>query len=206
MYNTNVRGVLVEGDKTYSEITADILRPMEQNKPPVWWFVALGVSLLAIAFGLWAGYETITVGIGSWGLNNSMAWGWDIINFVWWIGIGHAGTAFSIFLLILRQKWRTSINRAAEAMTVGAVLCAGIFPMIHMGRVWMAFFIFPYPNSRGPLWVNFNSPLFWDVIAISTYLMASAIFWYVGMIPDFASMRDKTTSKDMRPCRKSSAG
>ncbi|HAZ14101.1 MAG: hydrogenase [Bdellovibrionales bacterium GWA2_49_15] len=195
MYNTNVRGVLVEGDKTYSEITADILRPMEQNKPPVWWFVALGVSLLAIAFGLWAGYETITVGIGSWGLNNSMAWGWDIINFVWWIGIGHAGTAFSIFLLILRQKWRTSINRAAEAMTVGAVLCAGIFPMIHMGRVWMAFFIFPYPNSRGPLWVNFNSPLFWDVIAISTYLMASAIFWYVGMIPDFASMRDKTTSK-----------
>jgi molybdopterin-containing oxidoreductase family membrane subunit len=183
----------VEGGKSYAAVTREILAPMEAA-PPTWWYAALAVGLAATAFGLWAMYETVTVGIGSWGLNNSMGWGWGIINFVWWIGIGHAGTAFSIFLLILRQKWRTSINRAAEAMTVGAVLCAGLFPLIHMGRPWMAFFIFPYPNTRGPLWVNFNSPLFWDVIAISTYLMASATFWYVGMIPDFASMRDATPS------------
>lgn len=193
MYNTKIRGVLVEGNKSYKDITKDIVAPIEQ-KPPRWWYPALGVSILALLYGCWAGYVTVTEGIGTWGLNNSMAWGWDIINFVWWIGIGHAGTAFSIFLLILRQKWRTSINRAAEAMTVAAVLCAGIFPMIHMGRIWMAFYIIPYPTSR-LLWVNFNSPLFWDVVAISTYLMASATFWYVGMIPDFATIRDKTVSK-----------
>ncbi len=194
MYDKKVRGVLIEGGKSYSEITRDIVAPIEKA-PPRWWYVALLLSLLAIAFGSLAGYETVAKGIGTWGLNNTQAWGWDIINFVWWIGIGHAGTAFSIFLLILRQKWRSSINRAAEAMTVAAVLCAGLFPMIHMGRVWMAFYVLPYPNTRGPLWVNFNSPLFWDVVAISTYLMASAVFWYVGMIPDFASIRDKTTSK-----------
>jgi molybdopterin-containing oxidoreductase family membrane subunit len=131
-------------------------------------------------------------------MNNTVAWGWAIINFVWWIGIGHAGTAFSIFLLLLRQKWRTSINRAAEAMTVFAVVCAGIFPLIHMGRLWDAFFIFPYPNTRGPLWVNFNSPLFWDVIAISTYGTISAVFWYIGMIPDFATIRDRAKSKIMQ--------
>jgi len=193
MYKAKVRGVLVEDHKTYKDITRDILAPIEQNAP-TWWYPAIGVSIVMLLYGVWAGYVTITQGIGTWGLNNSMGWGWDIINFVWWIGIGHAGTAFSIFLLILRQKWRTSINRAAEAMTVAAVLCAGIFPMIHMGRIWMAFYIMPYPTSR-LLWVNFNSPLFWDVVAISTYLMASATFWYVGMIPDFGTIRDKTTSK-----------
>jgi molybdopterin-containing oxidoreductase family membrane subunit len=128
-------------------------------------------------------------------LNNSVAWGWEIINFVWWIGIGHAGTAFSIFLLILRQKWRTSINRAAEAMTVFAVICAAIFPALHMGRVWLAFYIIPYPNTRGPLWVNYNSPLFWDFAAISSYLLISASFWYLGMLPDFATIRDRATNK-----------
>jgi len=141
---------------------------------------------------------TIKEGIGLWGLNNNVAWGWAIINFVWWIGIGHAGTAFSIFLLVLRQRWRTSINRAAEAMTVFAVLAAGLFPMIHMGRIWNAFFIFPYPNTRGPMWVNFNSPLFWDVVAISTYLFTSAAFWYLGMLPDLATVRDRATSKIKR--------
>ena len=119
----------------------------------------------------------------------------EIVNFVWWIGIGHAGTAFSIFLLILRQKWRTSINRAAEAMTVFAVLSAALFPALHMGRVWLAFYIFPYPNTRGPLWVNFNSPLFWDFAAITAYLLISVSFWYLGMLPDLATIRDKTTSK-----------
>lgn len=194
MYDKNIRGVLVEGNKSYSDITNDIYAPIQQS-PPKWWYVTLFIGICALIYGCWAVYITVTEGIGSWGLNNSQAWGWDIINFVWWIGIGHAGTAFSIFLLVLRQKWRTSINRAAEAMTVAAVCCAGIFPLIHMGRIWMAFYVIPYPNTRGPLWVNFNSPLFWDVIAISTYLMASATFWYVGMIPDFATIRDKTTSK-----------
>lgn len=190
MYDTRVRGILIEGNKSYHQVSDDVFTPVE-SKPPKWWYVAMSIATIMLIAGIWAGYVTITQGIGTWGLNNSVAWGWGIVNFVWWIGIGHAGTAFSIFLLILRQKWRTSINRAAEAMTVFAVLAAGLFPMIHMGRIWFAFYIFPYPNSRGPLWVNFNSPLFWDVVAISTYLMASAAFWYVGMIPDFATIRDR---------------
>jgi len=194
MYNTKVRGILIENNKTYGQITNDVLGPMERRMPK-WWLIAMGISTIGMAAGIWAIITTITTGIGTWGLNNSVAWGWGIINFVWWIGIGHAGTAFSIFLLILRQKWRTSINRAAEAMTVVAVICAGLFPMLHMGRIWMAFFIFPYPNTRGPLWVNFNSPLFWDVVAISTYFMASATFWYIGMIPDLATIRDRSKSK-----------
>ena len=147
------------------------------------------------AWGVQSIYITVTQGIGTWGQNSTVAWGWEIINFVWWIGIGHAGTAFSIFLLILRQKWRTAINRAAEAMTVVAVFCAALFPLIHMGRPWLFFWIFPYPNTRGPLWVNFNSPLFWDFVAISAYLLISASFWYFGMVPDFATIRDTTKSK-----------
>jgi len=126
MYKTKIRGVLVEGNKSYKDITRDIVAPIEQGAP-MWWYPAMAISLLALIYGIWAGYVTITEGIGTWGLNNSMGWGWDIINFVWWIGIGHAGTAFSIFLLILRQKWRTSINRAAEAMTVAAVLSGWLF-------------------------------------------------------------------------------
>ncbi len=194
MYNKKVRGILVEGNKSYGQISRDIIAPL-YAKTPIWWYVAATLAFAAMVFGVWAGYITISTGIGTWGVNNNVAWGWGIINFVWWIGIGHAGTAFSIFLLILRQKWRTSINRAAEAMTVVAVICAGLFPLLHMGRIWNAFFIFPYWNTRGPLWVNFNSPLFWDVVAISTYFMASAVFWYIGMIPDFATIRDKTKSK-----------
>ncbi len=190
MYDAKVRGILIEGNKNYHQISDEVSKPVE-SAPPKWWYVAMGIATLMLLAGVWAGYVTISQGIGTWGLNNSVAWGWGIINFVWWIGIGHAGTAFSIFLLILRQKWRTSINRAAEAMTVFAVLAAGLFPMIHMGRIWFAFYIMPYPNTRGPLWVNYNSPLFWDVVAISTYLMASATFWYVGMIPDFATIRDR---------------
>ncbi len=194
MYNTKVRGELIEGNKTLADVTSDILRPIESDAP-TWWFVAITLSSLAVIWGVYSIYETIAYGIGLWGNNNTIGWGFAIINFVWWIGIGHAGTAFSIFLLILRQKWRTSINRAAEAMTVFAVICAGLFPALHMGRIWNAFFIFPYPNTRGPLWVNFNSPLFWDFTAISTYLTISASFWYLGMLPDFATIRDRTTSK-----------
>ena len=194
MYNTRVRGTLIQGNKTYSDVSRDIIRPMDE-KTPMWWWTTAFLATGALFWGVWGFYNTISTGIGEWGLNNNVAWGWAIINFVWWIGIGHAGTAFSIFLLILRQKWRTSINRAAEAMTIFAVLSAGLFPLIHMGRIWDGFFIFPYWNTRGPIWDNFNSPLFWDVVAISTYLMASAVFWYMGMIPDFATIRERTTSK-----------
>ena len=194
MYNKKIRGPLVEGNKTLGQITKDVILPMDV-RPGMWWFIAFGVSLLAALFGGYAIYITVYKGIGTWGVNNSVGWGWEIVNFVWWIGIGHAGTAFSIFLLILRQKWRTSINRAAEAMTVFAVLSAALFPALHMGRVWLAFYIFPYPNTRGPLWVNFNSPLFWDFTAITAYLLISASFWYLGMLPDLATVRDRTTSK-----------
>ena len=194
MYNTKVRGELIAGNKTFRDITTDILRPIE-SAAPTWWYVAMVLSSLAVVWGVISMYITVRYGIGMWNLNNSVGWGWDIINFVWWIGIGHAGTAFSIFLLILRQKWRTSINRAAEAMTVFAVICAGLFPILHMGRLWDAFYVIPYPNTRGPLWVNFNSPLFWDFTAISTYLTISASFWYLGMLPDFGTIRDKTKSK-----------
>ncbi len=193
MYNKEVRGILIQGNKSYGDITREVLASQE-TKAPLWWYAAMFVGSVMFLAGIWAIGMTIYKGIGLWGNNNSVAWGWAIINFVWWIGIGHAGTAFSIFLLVLRQKWRTSINRAAEAMTVFAVLAAGLFPMIHMGRIWDAFFIFPYPNTRG-LWVNYNSPLFWDVVAISTYLFTSAAFWYLGMIPDLATVRDRSKSK-----------
>jgi molybdopterin-containing oxidoreductase family membrane subunit len=194
MYNRKIRGPLIEGNKSLGQITKEIAAPMEVN-PGLWWYIAFFISSVAAVFGGYAIFITVNKGIGTWGVNNSVAWGWEIVNFVWWIGIGHAGTAFSIFLLILRQKWRTSINRAAEAMTVFAVMCAALFPALHMGRIWNAFYIFPYPNTRGPLWVNFNSPLFWDFSAITAYLLISASFWYLGMLPDLGTIRDKTTSK-----------
>ncbi len=194
MYNSKIRGPLVEGNKSLGQITREIVSPVETSHG-VWWTVALGISSLATIYGIYAIYMTVYKGIGTWGVNNSVGWGWEIINFIWWIGIGHAGTAFSIFLLILRQRWRTSINRAAEAMTVFAVMCAALMPALHMGRVWLAFYIFPYPNTRGPLWVNFNSPLFWDFTAITAYLLISVSFWYLGMLPDLATIRDKTISK-----------
>jgi Ni/Fe-hydrogenase subunit HybB-like protein len=194
MYNRKVRGPLIEGNKSLGQITKEIASPMEVQ-PGLWWYIAFFLSSVAAVFGAYAIYITVYKGIGTWGVNNSVAWGWEIVNFVWWIGIGHAGTAFSIFLLILRQKWRTSINRAAEAMTVFAVMCAALFPALHMGRIWDAFYIFPYPNTRGPLWVNFNSPLFWDFSAITAYLLISASFWYLGMLPDLGTIRDKTSSK-----------
>jgi molybdopterin-containing oxidoreductase family membrane subunit len=194
MYKTEVRGPLVLGDKTFRNISEDIIAPIDR-RPGFWWFATLSIASVLSLMGIWAIYVTVTKGIGTWGVNNTVGWGWAIINFVWWIGIGHAGTAFSIFLLILRQKWRSSINRAAEAMTVFAVGCAALFPALHMGRIWNFFFVIPYPNTRGPLWVNFNSPLFWDFIAISAYLLISLSFWYLGMLPDFATIRDKAKSK-----------
>ena len=133
-------------------------------------------------------------GVGVWGNNIPVGWGFDIINFVWWIGIGHAGTLISAILLLLPQQWRTAINRFAEAMTIFAVICAGMFPLFHTGRPWLAYWLFPYPNTMG-LWPNFRSPLIWDVFAVSTYFTVSALFWYVGLIPDLATLRDRAKSK-----------
>ncbi len=197
MYNRKVRGVLVQGNKSIGQVTDDVLAPMEAA-PGLWWYIGMGISTAALLYGIYSIYMTVYKGIGTWGVQNTVAWGWEIVNFVWWIGIGHAGTAFSIFLLVLRQRWRSSINRSAEAMTVLAVSCAALFPTLHMGRVWLAFYIFPYPNTRGPLWVNYNSPLFWDFTAITAYLLISVSFWYMGMLPDFGTIRDKTASKIKR--------
>jgi Ni/Fe-hydrogenase subunit HybB-like protein len=185
-----LRKPLITGSKTYHQITEDLVSPTEKT-PTREWMVGFIISVAVLSFGVFCILWTIWMGIGSWNLNRTINWSWDITNFVWWIGIGHAGTLISAILLLFRQKWRTGVNRAAEAMTIFAVLCAGLFPVIHMGRVWLAIFIFPYPNTRGPLWPNFNSPLLWDVFAISTYLTVSLLFWYTGLVPDFATVRDR---------------
>jgi Ni/Fe-hydrogenase subunit HybB-like protein len=189
-----VREPLILGHKTYHQITEDICRPTEKV-PGKEWVIGFAISLFFLGVYFFSVVWTVWNGIGSWNLNRTIGWGWDITNFVWWVGIGHAGTLISAILLLFRQKWRTGVNRAAEAMTIFAVICAGQFPIIHMGRVWMAIFIFPYPNTRGPLWPNFNSPLFWDVFAISTYFTVSLLFWYTGLVPDFATVRDRAIGK-----------
>ncbi len=196
MITSSIRWPMVTGEKTSSEITNELLAPSE-NKPALWWKIGMIIGFIMLAYGGWAFYMSLSQGLGTWGLTNSVAWGWDIINFVWWIGIGHAGTAFTIFFLVFRQRWAASINRTAEAMTVFAVICAALFPVLHMGRPWLVFFIFPYPTSR-LLWVNFNSPLLWDVFAISTYLLMSLTLWYFGMVPDLATMRDRAKTKASR--------
>ncbi len=185
-----IREPLITGGKSYHQITEDICSPTERT-PTAAWVIAFILAVAGLAFYVFCVAWTVWVGIGSWNLNRTIGWGWDITNFVWWVGIGHAGTLISAILLLFRQKWRTGVNRAAEAMTIFAVICAGQFPLIHMGRLWLAFFIFPYPNTRGPLWVNFNSPLLWDVFAISTYFTVSLLFWYTGLVPDFATVRDR---------------
>jgi molybdopterin-containing oxidoreductase family membrane subunit len=151
-----------------------------------------GTALLMFGIGV-----TLAVGIGAWGNNIPVAWGFGIINFVWWIGIGHAGTLISAILLLLQQKWRTSINRFAEAMTLFAVMQAGLFPLLHLGRPWFAFWLFPYPSTLG-VWPNYKSPLNWDVFAVSTYFLSSLLFWYVGLLPDFAALRDTSKSRVAR--------
>ena len=187
---SSVRTPLVTGAKTVGDVTQDICVRVEA-KPPRSWFLAVAVSLSLLAVGTYTLFFTLWDGIGVWGLNKTIGWAWDITNFVWWVGIGHAGTLISAILLLFRQKWRMSINRSAEAMTIFAVICAGLFPATHTGRPWFDFFMFPYPNTRGPLWVNFNSPLLWDLFAISTYFTISLLFWYTGLVPDFATIRDR---------------
>lgn len=187
---SSIREPLIIGGKSYHQITEDICSPTETT-PSTAWVIAFIFAVAGLAFYVFCVGWTVWNGIGTWDLNRTIGWGWDITNFVWWVGIGHAGTLISAILLLFRQKWRTGVNRAAEAMTIFAVICAGQFPLIHMGRLWLGFFIFPYPNTRGPLWVNFNSPLLWDVFAISTYFTVSLLFWYTGLVPDFATVRDR---------------
>lgn len=184
-----VRAPLVLGGHSIRSIN-EVICGYVENPAPRWWLPAfLSFFGLAQLGGVLILYLIIT-GVGTWGLNNQVGWAWDITNFVFWIGIGHAGTLISAILCLFKQKWRTAVNRSAEAMTIFAVICAGTFPGIHVGRVWMAWMLFPIPNSNA-IWPNFQSPLLWDVFAVSTYATVSLLFWYMGMIPDFATLRDR---------------
>jgi molybdopterin-containing oxidoreductase family membrane subunit len=161
------------------------------------WMLGFAVTFLLVMLLLSAVGYLIAVGVGIWGIDIPVAWGFAIVNFVWWIGIGHAGTFISAMLLLMRQDWRTSINRFAEAMTLFAVACAGLFPLLHLGRIWKFYYLFPYPNTMD-LWPQFRSPLVWDVFAVSTYATVSLLFWYVGLIPDLASLRDRSKNRFAR--------
>ncbi|MDP4114766.1 MAG: NrfD/PsrC family molybdoenzyme membrane anchor subunit [Bacteroidota bacterium] len=184
---------VVEGNLKKSDIDDLIAAPLEKkaNKN---FYISLALSGTALLIGVVCIAITLFNGIGVWGNNQPVGWAFDIVNFVFWVGIGHAGTLISAILFLFRQRWRTGIARFAEAMTIFAVMCAALFPVLHTGRPWLAGYLFPYPNQNG-LWINFNSPLVWDVFAVSTYFTVSLVFWYIGLIPDFASLRDRTLSK-----------
>ncbi len=191
--NPMARPKLVLGDQNYHTVTEAVSR-ISEGKTPKEWYIAFAITGgITGMLGLMLAYLVVT-GVGVWGNNSPVGWAWDITNFVFWIGIGHAGTLISAILYLFRQKWRTSINRFAEAMTLFAVACAGIYPLFHVGRVWVAWWLFPLPYSQG-MWPNFRSPLLWDVFAVSTYATVSLLFWYVGLIPDLATLRDRATSK-----------
>ncbi|MCH2132555.1 MAG: polysulfide reductase NrfD [Phycisphaerales bacterium] len=191
---TTGRAPLVLQHTSFDTVTSEICRVNEAKKPPMAWYVTMAISsALAMMLGALIGYLIIT-GVGVWGNNNPVMWGFPIVNFVFWVGIGHAGTLISAILFLFRQKWRTSINRFAEAMTIFAVICAGTFPGIHIGRVWLAYWLFPIPNQMS-MWPQFRSPLLWDVFAVGTYFTVSLVFWYIGMVPDLATLRDRATNK-----------
>ncbi|MBI2840056.1 MAG: polysulfide reductase NrfD [Acidobacteria bacterium] len=192
-----VRPTLVLGGQDFTSITEKVCGIVEAPKPPRIWYICLAVAagLTGVLFAM-VGYLIVT-GVGVWGLNIPVGWAFDITNFVFWVGIGHAGTLISAILFLFRQKWRTSINRSAEAMTIFAVVCAGLFPAIHVGRVWLLYWVFPVPNQMS-LWPNFRSPLLWDVFAVSTYMTVSLMFWFMGMIPDIATLRDRATTRVRR--------
>ncbi len=191
------RAEVIEPGYTFSTVTDKISSIVLGRKTPIGWFLALGVSFSLLMVLLYSVGLLFVKGVGVWGVNVPVGWGFAIINFVWWIGIGHAGTLISAILLLLRHTWRTSINRFAEAMTLFAVSCAGLYPILHLGRPWLAYWLFPYPNTM-KLWPQFRSPLIWDVFAVSTYATVSALFWYVGLIPDFATLRDRSTARAAR--------
>ncbi|NNF07844.1 MAG: polysulfide reductase NrfD [Candidatus Eisenbacteria bacterium] len=187
------RTTLVRGGLDFAGVTETICRSIE-GKTPIGWYIAFGISLLMLGVMVASIGYLFWVGTGIWGLNMPVAWGWAIVNFVWWVGIGHAGTLISAILFLFRQKWRTGINRFAEAMTIFAVICALVFPTIHVGRVWLIWFALPIPNWE-LIWPNFRSPLLWDVFAVSTYFTVSLLFWYTGLIPDLATLRDRAKGK-----------
>ncbi|MCL4179791.1 MAG: polysulfide reductase NrfD [Verrucomicrobia bacterium] len=184
---------LVTNNRSFGWIS-DRVAAIVEGKTPWWWWVAFVPSALAAGWLLVMLAYQISTGVGVWGNSHPVMWGWDIINFVWWIGIGHAGTLISAILFLLRQRWRTAVNRAAEAMTIFAVMCAGIYPALHVGRVWFDWWLFPIPTSNA-IWPQFRSPLMWDVFAVSTYFTVSLMFWYVGLIPDLAVMRDRARTR-----------
>ena len=184
---------LVEGDHTFATIT-DKISSIVENKPPSGWLIAFLFSFSGLLILKASILYLIWEGVGIWGLNSPVGWGFAIVNFVFWVGIGHAGTLISAVLFLFRQQWRTAINRFAEAMTIFAVICALLFPGVHVGRVWLAYFMFPIPNQMG-MWPNFRSPLLWDIFAVGTYFIVSFLFWYVGLIPDFATLRDRAKTK-----------
>jgi Ni/Fe-hydrogenase subunit HybB-like protein len=183
----------IEPGHTFASITDHISSIVLKKRTPIGWLIGFGISFIGVMILTATIGKLVFVGVGIWGINHPVGWGMDIINFVWWIGIGHAGTLISAILLLLRQEWRTSINRFAEAMTLFAVASAGLYPLFHTGRPWYAFWLFPYPNTMG-LWPQFRSPLMWDVFAVSTYATVSMLFWYVGLIPDLATLRDRATN------------
>jgi molybdopterin-containing oxidoreductase family membrane subunit len=188
------RAPLVVGDADFHAVTERVCSVVEAKHPPKVWYIAMALSLGATALlGAMVTY-LIAVGVGVWGVMVPVGWGYAIINFVFWVGIGHAGTLISAILFLFRQRWRTGINRFAEAMTIFAVICAGLFPGIHVGRAWFAYWMFPLPNQM-LMWPNFRSPLLWDVFAVSTYFTVSLLFWYVGLIPDLATLRDRAKTK-----------
>lgn len=186
------RPTLVLHNRSFHWITDKVCRIVEEPTPR-WWWIAFIVAGIIASFTVGGLTYQVATGVGVWGLANPVNWGWAIVNFVFWIGIGHAGTLISAILCLLKQKWRTSINRTAEAMTIFAVCCAGLFPVFHVGRVWFAWWLFPLPNSNS-IWPQFRSPLEWDVFAVSTYFTVSLLFWYMGMIPDLATLRDRAKS------------
>ncbi|MGB1928566.1 MAG: NrfD/PsrC family molybdoenzyme membrane anchor subunit [Mariniblastus sp.] len=189
------RSPLILGGLDYAGVTDEVCGIWEADKPPKIWFIVLGAAIsLLMVLGGCVGHLLMD-GVGVWGNNNPAYWGWPIVNFVFWVGIGHAGTLISAILFLFRQNWRTSINRAAEAMTIFAVVCAGLFPGVHIGRVWVFYWLFPIPTEHLAMWPNFRSPLLWDVFAVSTYATVSILFWYMGMVPDIATFRDRCTSK-----------
>src|SRR5512142_819811 len=181
---------IVEPGHTFATITDHISSIVLRKKTPLGWLIGFLIGLAGVTLLMITITYLIAKGVGIWGINHPVGWGFDILNFVWWIGIGHAGTLISAILLLLRQEWRTSINRFAEAMTLFAVACAGLFPLLHLGRPWFFYWLLPYPNTMA-LWPQWRSPLVWDVFAVSTYATVSLLFWYVGLIPDLATLRDR---------------
>jgi Ni/Fe-hydrogenase subunit HybB-like protein len=191
--DTLPRRPLVLNNRSMHWIT-NLISGIPEHKTPLWWFIATGITGSFAAFGVFCLFYLLFTGVGVWGNNVPVGWAWDITNFVFWIGIGHAGTLISAILFLTRQRWRTSINRASEAMTLFAVICAAIFPGVHVGRIWMVWFMAPVPNPNW-VWPNFRSPLLWDVFAVSTYFTVSVLFWFLGLVPDLGTLRDRARSK-----------